>query len=129
MSQENVEIVRACYECFARHEFPEQYLAPDFEWTSGGRLPDPGTRRGIEAVRQFFREWVSGWAEVHNRPVEMTPVDDAVVVFVHGRFRLTPDSIPFEADYAHLWRLRDGLAVSVHALDRADALEAVGLSE
>ena len=129
MSQENVEIVRACYACFARRQFPDEYVAPEFEWTTGVLIPDPETYRGVEAVRKFFSDWVGAWAEVRNEPVEMKAVDDAVVVFVHGTFKLSPDSIPFEADYAHLWRLSDGLAVSVRALDRAEALEAVGLSE
>jgi ketosteroid isomerase-like protein len=129
MSEENVEVVKACYEAFADHRFPSSEFAAEIEWTTDPRLPDPGTYRGREAVRRYFSEWVAGWADVHNEPVELIDAGDQVVAIVHGSFRLTKDSPPFERDYAHLWTLSDGVVVRVRAMDRAQALEAAGLSE
>jgi uncharacterized protein len=129
MSQENVEIVRRCYEAFARHRFPSDQFAEEIEWTTHPDLPDAGTYCGRESVRRYFAEWVAGWVEVRNEPNELIDAGDRVLAMVHGTFRLTDDARPFESDYAHLWRVRDGLVVSVQAMGQREALEAAGLSE
>ena len=40
---------------------------------------------------------------------------DQVVALIHGRYLLNPDGEPFEAQYAHIWTLRDGKAVHARA--------------
>ena len=129
MSQENLEIVRRCYEAFARQRFPSEEFADEIEWTTSPDLPDAGTYRGRENVQQYFAEWVAGWDEVRNEPTELIDAGDRVVAMVHGTFRLTEDARPFESDYAQLWRLHGGLVVSVQVMSGAEALEAAGLSE
>jgi ketosteroid isomerase-like protein len=113
MSQENVEIVRRVYESFARHEFPADALADDVCWETNPNLPDADIHRGVDAVRRYFRDWVGAWHEVENEVEELIDRGGEVVALVHGRFRLTPDARPFEADYAHIWTLRDGQVVYV----------------
>jgi uncharacterized protein len=129
MSQENVEIVRRCYEAFAEHRFPTEHFSDEIEWTTSPVLPDAGTYRGRENVRRYFAEWVAGWAEVRNEPTELIDAGDRVVAMVHGRFRLTEDARPFESDYAQLWTLRGGRVVSVRVMGPKEALEAAGLSK
>jgi ketosteroid isomerase-like protein len=130
MSEENVEIVRHCYEAFAQHRFPSEQFADEIEWTTSPELPDAGTYRGRENLRRYFAEWVAGWAEVRNDPNELIDAGDRVVAMVHGTFRLMENARPFERDYAQLWRLRAGLVISVRVYaDPAEALEAAGLSE
>jgi ketosteroid isomerase-like protein len=59
MSQENVEIVRAMYEAFARGDFSGWAELPnDFEFVASPELPDAGTYRGEAAIR-----WMTGWVE------------------------------------------------------------------
>src|SRR5512133_3062824 len=121
MSQENVEVVRRCYEAFADHRFPSEQFADEIEWTTSPLLPDAGTYRGRENVRRYFAEWVAGWAEVRNEPIELIDVGDQVVAMVHGRFRLAEGARAFESDYAQVWGLRDGLVVDVRVMIRAEA--------
>lgn len=125
MAPRDVEVVRRAYEAFASHRFPEELLEEGFEWTTHPSLPDAGTYRGRDAVRAFFTDWIAGWAEVRNEPRELIEVGDRVVVFVHGRFRLTEDSEPIEADYGHIWKLREGKALSCEAVDLNQALALV----
>jgi uncharacterized protein len=125
MARDDVEVVRAVYEAFARHEWPAERFAADISWTTWRALPDAATHRGRDAVRRFFADWVAAWAEVRNEPTELIDVGDRVVALVHGTFRLTEDSLPFESDYAHVWTVRDGLVSSVEAIDRDAALALV----
>jgi hypothetical protein len=50
MSEQNVEIVRRCYEAFARHRFPSEQFAEEIEWRTSPEMPDTGTYRGRENV-------------------------------------------------------------------------------
>jgi len=56
MSQENVKIVRAIHEGWARGDFAvgADLRAPDFEWHQFPQAVEPGTRRG-SGVRDAFR--------------------------------------------------------------------------
>ena len=115
-------MVREVYAAFARQEWPGERFAEDITWTTWQSLPDAATHRGRDAVRRFFTEWVAAWAEVRNEPTELIDTGTRVVAIVHGTFRLTEDSLPFESDYAHVWTIRDGLVASVEAMDRDAAL-------
>jgi ketosteroid isomerase-like protein len=125
MAHADVELVRSIYESFERHEWPGDRFADDITWTTWKELPDATTHRGRDAVRRFFADWVAAWAEVRNEPQELIDAGDRVVVLVHGSFRLAEGAVPFESDYAHVWTVRDGRAVSVEAVDRDAALALV----
>ena len=75
MSQENVERVRAVLEDFVSRKgvfdgegmltrMPdEEFLDPEIEWDASETpvLDISGVYRGIEAVRQYWREWFAAW--------------------------------------------------------------------
>lgn len=126
MPAQNVEVVQRIYEAFGGHLFPEELLDEAFEWTTHPGLPDAGTYRGRDEVRAFFAGWVAGWAEVRNEPRELIDLGERVVVLVHGRFQLTDDSKPFETDYGHIWRIREGKALACEAVDLRKALALAG---
>jgi ketosteroid isomerase-like protein len=59
MSQENVEIVRRCFDDYRRGAPDEAlaWLAPDVVWEVGQELP----ARGPDAVRDLWERWESDW--------------------------------------------------------------------
>ena len=129
MSQENVEIVRRCIETFEHDE--EAWLSttdPAVEWypiEEGHSLS-----RGHEAAIRARRSWLENW-EGHQIDVEeMNDRADSVVACLHltGRGKMSGVEVDLRV-YLH-YKLRDGKIVYVYEYaDRAEALEAAGLSE
>ena len=95
-------------------------------------LPDVGASypRGRAAVREFFRRWVGPFDEWRVKLVEAIDVGDSVVIHVHQWGRGKGSGATVEASHWQVWTVRDGKVVrwTLH-VDRAEALEAVGLSE
>lgn len=121
MTQGNAEVVRGVYESFARQEFPADLFHEDVCWETSPELPDAGVHRGIDAVRSYFSDWVAAWHAVGSEVEHLFERGDRVITLIHGTFQLLPDSQPFEADYGHVWTLRDGKVIQVRATaDRAD---------
>jgi ketosteroid isomerase-like protein len=143
MSEENVEIARRMLEASDRRDGEAVFAAydPDIEFdTSEVRTiagmedsnPDfPERVRGRHAVRAALHEWVSAWEIVDYEHEELIDAGDQVVHFIRQRIRGRTSGIEFTfRPYAQVWTLRAGkiTAMKVYA-DRADALEAAGLSE
>ena len=122
MPEAELEVVNKVYEAFADRRFPEELFADDVEWKTWEDLPDADTHRGIEQVRNFFSEWVAGWAEVRSEVETLIDAGPKVVALIHGSFRLLEGSQPLESDYAHVWTVRDGQVQRVEAVDRAEGL-------
>jgi ketosteroid isomerase-like protein len=109
----NLELVRGAYDAFARGDVPAVLgiLSPDVEWTEAEGFPYGGTYNGPAAVLEgvFTRlgtEW-DGFAAV---PGEFVDGGDVIVALgsYSGTYKATGKS--FRADFAHVWKLRDGKA-------------------
>jgi len=137
MSQENVEIVQAMYEPFARGDFSAWGDLPDdFEFTASAELPDAGAYRGEAAGR-----WMTAWVESFDgHTIEATEIidagDDKVVVAILQRGRPRRSQTVVEGRWWVVMTLRaDEPARSevpgrVEVFpERAQALEAAGLRE
>ena len=145
MSQENVELVRAAVENFVsgKGEFDTEGMLtkmPDeglfdleIEWDASEVpvLDISGVYRGIEAVRQYWREWFAAW-EIVQYDFELVDAGDRVVALFDNqrmRGRSTGIEVPVPK-YATVMTLRDGLCVHWKLyMNQSEALEAVGLSE
>jgi ketosteroid isomerase-like protein len=134
MSQDNVELVRAAFEEFlaGKREFGAGLLDPEIEWDSSelGALDINGVYRGQEAVRRYWREWLTAWETVQFE-YELVDAGDSVVVLIDQRMRgrTTGIEVPL-GKYAHVYTFRDGLVVHWKLyMSQANALEAVGLSD
>jgi hypothetical protein len=145
MSQENVERVRAVLEDFVSRKgvfdgegmltkMPdEEFLDPEIEWDASETpvLDISGVYRGIEAVRQYWREWFAAW-EILQYEFELVDAGDRVVALFNSqrmRGRSTGIEVPVPK-YATVMTLRDGLCVHWKLyMNQAEALEAVGMSE
>ena len=129
MSQENVEIVRRSIEAFQHDE--EAWLStadPAIVWHPIEEAHTPS--RGHEAAIGVRRRWLESW-EGHQIDVEeMEDGADSVVACLHvtGRGKRSGVEVDLRL-YIH-FKLRDGKIVYAYEYaDRAEALEAAGLSE
>jgi uncharacterized protein len=132
MSQENVDLARRGYEAFARRDLDAVFelFDPEIEAHDPPEMPDAAIHRGREAVR---RDWEHTYELFEDFTVEIEKLIDCgddVVVFLLYRGRGTESGAEVEASMANVWTVRDGKAIRLRQfLDRAKALESVGLSE
>jgi ketosteroid isomerase-like protein len=131
MSRENVEVVKAAIDAFNREDWEAvlQAAAPGFEldW-SRAMSPLSGVYR-LEQVRRFLEEVTGYWESFRNEPHEFIEEGDLVVVPMTGHAR-GRDGIEVTASPTLVWTIRDGAIERVSMYqEKADALEAVGLSE
>ena len=93
----------------------QEDLAHDIEWVLPDTVPWGGVHHGhlgVAAMYEIFSEHVDGiWAD----PDELVEAPEAVVILgrISGRGRATGE--PFEVDFAHLWRMREGVPSSFRA--------------
>src|SRR3989442_13600498 len=142
MSQENVELVRWAVEDFlaGKSEFDtegmltemssEDLWDPDIELDAPEGLPDiGGDYRGIEAVRHWWREWLTAWQTVKFE-YELVDAGDSVVALIDQRMRGRSTGIEMPLTYAHVITLKDRPIVRwKFYLSQSEALEAVGLTD
>ncbi len=130
MSQENVEIVRRLYK-LAEVQGVEGLLelaTDDIVWISDPRFPGGGRHNGKENVRRWLGKlWI--YDEVSIDVEKIIDLDGRALGIT--RFQgISADAPPVDWPWCHLFAFRDGLISQAQSfLDRAEALEAAGLSE
>jgi ketosteroid isomerase-like protein len=140
MSQENVEVVRRAYEAFnrwgvqpaRRRRNPEMppLLHPEIEFHTYANVPEPGVYCGREAVIEYHEAVFGQFESIRIEVEELLPAGDSVVIV--SRQHTVPKGSKREVvqHVVEVWTIRDGLlAVRKPFATRAEALEAVGLSE
>jgi ketosteroid isomerase-like protein len=111
MSRENVEIVRCFYEALARDEFPLEFIDPLVEYVNPDGAVEPGTRRGIPALRRAVEKVFEGWANWAMEPEQLVAVDNQVAVVVKYRARGRTSGVELEGRESALFTLRGGRVV------------------
>ena len=133
MSEQNAEIVRRGYEALNRGGVecvldsfdPQVELVPIPGW-----LPDAEPFHGHDGVRAWFQKIGDTVENLRWEPQDGVEMGDRVVIAVKITGRGKSSGIPVEAIVHQAWTVRSGKAVRLESfLDRATALEAVGLSE
>ena len=132
MSQENVEIVRECYERFAATgEVVADRATDDFVWDMSNfhGWPEQQVYEGVEGTGAFLRAWMEAWEDWELEVEALHDSGDKVVAIVHQHGRSKAAGMPVEMYFAQVWTLRDGKQSRMDMYsDRAEALEAAGLS-
>ena len=138
MSQENVEVVRSLFEAVNRRDYASavEFVHPEAEICPGiagldTAGPGSGTRLcGRDEVRQYFEDGANTWETITVEFEEVTETPDGRVLAVE-RWRVRGrDGIEVDANCTDVYSFRDGLIVRSDGFrDKADALEAAGLSE
>jgi ketosteroid isomerase-like protein len=133
MSQENVDSLRRLADAFGRRDFEGAVLgfAEDIELRPAVEGIDVDTLvRGRDELLGFWKQISEAW---ETQTVELTEVLEApgerVVAF--ERWRVSGrDGLELDFELVDIYTFRDGLVVRIDGFrDRAEALEAVGLSE
>ena len=102
-----------------------------FDASSGFVPPDlAGEHRGHEGFRRLWEAWRSAWRELELRPEEVVDLGDRFLVQVRMTGRGRHSGLDTDMRYFEVYTLRNG-KISRHEnfVDRAEALEAVGLRE
>ena len=134
MSEENVEIVREATDVFNRLGLDAfmALLSPDVVWEVNPELP--GLRevyRGPTEVRELQEELLELGESIHVEVRDLTELSDdrvfcETILTGHGK----GSGVPFEQHYWTMFWIAEGkIARRQVWMERADALEAAGLSE
>ena len=130
MSQANVDAAERIYAARLRGDIDALLaeLDPDVEWRPhltalGGR-----SIRGRAEVRDYLASLEEEWEDFRQEVEQLFDAGDEVVVFLNTYSRGRASGIELQPQVAHVLRFRDEKCVKcVTYLDRAEALEAVGL--
>jgi ketosteroid isomerase-like protein len=133
MLRENAEIVRQGNDAISRRDKvawlattdPDAVMVPARQW------PEEGPIRGAEAIWDFYVQVAAAWEE---RPYELGDFveagGDALIVNVRREARGKTSGATVEFNYWAVMAFRRGRTARIEWFaDRAEALEAAGLSE
>jgi ketosteroid isomerase-like protein len=132
MSEENVEIVRRCYEFWTDRNFSSiaALAHPDAVIDLSRNVFNPGVHRGLDGLRHMVEQVDEMWDSFQIEPEEFIDAGDNVFVAsrLSGRGR---DGVEAEMRAFAVWTLREGKVSRFRGgyRDRAEALAAAGLRE
>ena len=137
MSQDNVEIVRTAFLDSLNRDprLDESWrdasdvYDENFEYREDPSWPGAGTYRGIEAFRKVTSDYAEAFEEMTLELERTFDAGDCVVAFIRFWAR-GKGGAEAEMHQAGIFTVRDGRLASWQVVfDRAEALEAAGLSE
>ncbi len=108
----NQWIVEQVYAAFGRGDLTRivNAMAGDVEWRCPRLrdMPWGGEHRGHGGVAEFLEAIAVTLTVERFTPLEFLAVDDRVVVFGRERMRVRATGRAYEADWVHVWTVRDG---------------------
>jgi ketosteroid isomerase-like protein len=128
-----LEAIRAGFDAFNRGDY-EAWLRgydEDVEFLDLAETPDTGVFRGHAGARAWLAKLQEAWGEGFQfEPRTITEGDGVVLVDTRAKGMGVGSAVPIEMTVYTVLRFRDQKIVWTRAfIDRADALEAAGLSE
>lgn len=113
MANNHLEVLKQSYANFAKGDIPAvmSVFDPNIRWTEADGFPYAGTYVGPAAVSEnVFMKLGTEWDGWKVDPHEFIDGDEKIVVLgkYSGTCKATGKS--FIADFAHVWKLRDGKA-------------------
>jgi ketosteroid isomerase-like protein len=134
MSQEDAATVRRAYEVWNESgpaAVIERFYAEDAVYREGPGWPDAGVFRGRAAALERMQSLVDLVGPIEVQLDDLIELDDGrLVACARNVAQGAGGETPYTQSFAVVHRLRDGLIVEAdYYLDRAAALEAVGLRE
>jgi ketosteroid isomerase-like protein len=110
----DLENLRALYDDYARGDLSRTDLFdPEIVNSGVGAWPEaPGEVKGIERFSEAMRAWLAAW----ERPLKVEADDfiqtgNRILVLIRWKGRGKGSGVEMEAEGAHLWTFRDGLAI------------------
>jgi uncharacterized protein len=131
MSQENVEVVRRAFEAYERGDVEAmlEELDQDVQWK---QIEEPAPVYGRDGVREAIQRWDETWDNLRAEVDEYIDAGDCVIALIRFRGLGRASGVPVEMASYHLFTVRNGKVARMSEYGpgkRAEALEAVGLSE
>ena len=130
MSESNIEVIQRLFGAYAAKDDSAALAVcdPEVEW-----IPVEGEGevfRGYEGLGRALWEWEQAWGEHSVEAEEFIDAGDQVIAVARISGRGTISGAMVEQRFFQVYTLRDGrVARMMEYLDRAQALEAVGLRE
>ena len=126
--QENLQAVRAIFECFGRGDVPGMLgrIAEDVVWRLEGAavVPYSGERRGHAGVVDFLQKLGGNVEFEHFEPQEFIAGGDRVVVTGTERGRVRSNGRTFTNDWAMVFTLRGGKVAAFRCYEDTGAVAA-----
>jgi ketosteroid isomerase-like protein len=133
MSEANVEILRRGGEVFRTGDlerYVNEFFDPEIEWRTSAEDPDAATHWGREAFKRYVEQWMESFDGLRTKTEEIIDIDDRVFTWTRWMGRGRASGVEADWHLAIVYTLRDGKVVrGEEYFDRAEALEAAGLSE
>jgi uncharacterized protein len=130
MSESDVERLRVGYEALDRGDISavQAFIHPEAEMHDRPEIPDATTYVGWDGVLLSLQASRETFEDFHFVPERFLENEDKIVVILRMVGKGRTSGVPVEERIAHLWTIRDGLAVALQAYSSpADALEVAGL--
>ncbi|MEA2346578.1 MAG: uncharacterized protein QOG62_365 [Thermoleophilaceae bacterium] len=129
MSQADIDTIRESYAGFNKGDMDAmaRNVHPEFTVTDREELPDPQTYEGADGATEAASLAGEGFEDYRIDPDEIfEPREDVIVVVATQSGRGAASGAPVDGTIVHLWRMRDGKAISMHAYSsREQALQAL----
>jgi ketosteroid isomerase-like protein len=132
LSQENVEIVRAAYEEFAKGNLGGSLglYDPLILFIPITDFPAADHYLGPDGLSAFMREYLNAWESFTMTAEELIEAESSVLVAVRQRALGRESRVPSEIRYFEVWTFRGRSVIRIEQFrERADALNAAGLAE
>jgi ketosteroid isomerase-like protein len=133
MSQENVEVVRRAYEFWAKRDysFIREIAHPEGTIDLSRNQLNPGVYRGYDGFLRWVTEVEEIWDKFVIVPEEFVDSGEHVFVGIQMSGKGKGSGIDVGMRVFNVWTFRNGKVWRITGgyRDRAEALEAAGLSE
>ena len=132
MSQENVDAVRAVYHEWAKGNYRAvvDLYDPLVLFVAHPSQPEAGHYLGIDAIRDYMLRLLPAFESYTEEAEELIEAESSVVVAVRQRVVGRDSGISGDLRFFAVWTFRGRAVIRLEIFrDRAEALEAVGLSE
>ncbi len=130
MPEQNADRLRRAYAAFSEDRtLPWDMFDPEIEHDQRSGLFLDGIFYGTEGVRAAVEQVYADWEDVRYETEDVIDLGDRYLVLLRMRARVRDSEAELDAQVAHVWEFRDGLAVRWGAYgNRADALRAVDMA-
>jgi uncharacterized protein len=129
MGQTNVEVVRALYDAWNRHDLraSSRLLDDEIEFREPSEWIHSGTHRGIAAMGEALLRQLDAWEDFQMEVEEIAEQDESVLAVVRERGRGRHSGIDVDELFFHLWTIRDEKATRLQVFVRREqAVAAAG---
>lgn len=130
MTESYVDRLRTGYDALGRGDYEaiRELLDPKIVLKDRPEVPDARSYRGFEGMLITLRDTSDSFENFRLDPQRFFENGEKIVAILDMTGRGRASGVPVKEQIAHLWTLREGLAIELQAFtDPADALEAAGL--